>query len=376
MKVARALLRRVRQVVKGHLRTRSESPAKPTFAQGDEPLLSARLLAALVRALHGAGEDPAPLFARHGLAPAGLTHSGRIPHRVAEQVLHDALTLTGDPAFGLRVGLSTDPADHGELGLLMLAMGTPADRLEAVRRFGASWHDRLELRCERRQGLAHISIELSGLSMTRGIQDAVVAAAVHRARARMPPGWSPNEARLSYPRPQEAARYEQFLGCRVRFGGDDCGLVVPAAALGQRQPPTELLATLESFVLRAMPADPGDVRRSIRDLLLDGRLAGRWSAKGVAKALGVSRRTLDRRLEQHGTSFHAYLDGLRYEVAQNRLRSSDEYVAISEGLGFSDVRSFARAFKRWSGVTVSSFRRSRQRSSVGGGPDLQLSSLP
>lgn len=316
---------------------------------------------ALVRALHGVSRDPVSLFARYGLELTGLPGSLRVSHSVGEGLLTDALALAGDPAFGLRVGASTDPADHGELGLLMLALGTPADMLEVVRRFGASWHDRLGIRWERHQNLAHIFVDLGEVPMNRGVQDTLLAAIVHRARALMPPGWSPHEVRLSYARPPDAARYERFFGCRVRFGESCCVLVVPARPLEQRQAPTELSATLESFVWRTMPSDPQDVRRSIRELLLDRRLSGRWSAERVAKMLGMGRRTLDRRLEQHGTSFHAYLDEVRYEIAKQRLLASEDYAAIAEYLGFSDVRSFARAFKRWSGITMATFRRSRER---------------
>ena len=80
---------------------------------------------------------------------------------------------------------------------------------------------------------------------------------------------------------------------------------------------------------------------------------------GLADALGIHARTLQRRLKDLGDSHSAIQDRVRYQLAQQWLRNDALSIEdISEQLGFSDRRSFTQAFTRWSGQTPSQFRRS------------------
>ena len=78
----------------------------------------------------------------------------------------------------------------------------------------------------------------------------------------------------------------------------------------------------------------------------------------VARALELSVRTLRRRLEEAGTSFREVSDRLRAQAAQRLLHEQGLTVAeASRQLGFSDVRAFRRAFKRWLGQVPGEVRR-------------------
>jgi AraC-like DNA-binding protein len=96
----------------------------------------------------------------------------------------------------------------------------------------------------------------------------------------------------------------------------------------------------------------------VRQLLLDevGRVEP--TASRLARALGLSERTLSRRLDAEGTSFRAILDGLRRQTATALLR--DPALGIAEVafvLGYSEPTAFHRSFKRWTGMTPLSYRR-------------------
>ena len=79
----------------------------------------------------------------------------------------------------------------------------------------------------------------------------------------------------------------------------------------------------------------------------------------VASTLGMTDRTLRRRLQQEGTSFHVIIDDVRYSLAKEYLhttRMTADDIALV--LGFSDTANFRRAFKRWSGMATSQYRTS------------------
>jgi AraC-like DNA-binding protein len=80
--------------------------------------------------------------------------------------------------------------------------------------------------------------------------------------------------------------------------------------------------------------------------------------KLVASALGMTDRTLRRRLAAEGTSFSAIVHRLQYSVAIQHLRDRQltvEQIAIMAG--FSDSTSFRRAFMRWTSMSPAQFRR-------------------
>jgi len=84
---------------------------------------------------------------------------------------------------------------------------------------------------------------------------------------------------------------------------------------------------------------------------------GDASLVALAARIGMSERTLQRKLSGQGTSHQKLLDEMRRELALRYLR--DPNIAICEAaylLGFSESSAFHRAFKRWTGATPSEFR--------------------
>ena len=95
----------------------------------------------------------------------------------------------------------------------------------------------------------------------------------------------------------------------------------------------------------------------VRSQLLEDLRGGTPTADGVAQALHISVRTLHRSLRSEETSFGALLNQLRQEQATKYL--ADPKISIAEVgflLGFSELSSFYRAFKRWTGKTPADFR--------------------
>ena len=110
----------------------------------------------------------------------------------------------------------------------------------------------------------------------------------------------------------------------------------------------------------ARAPEPSPLQRDIErqvEPLLDG---GEVRMDQVARALGMSRQTLYRRLKDEGVTFEAILDRLRHRLALDLIRK--QRLSVKEAayrLGFSDPAAFSRAFKRWTGASPAAMRGQR-----------------
>lgn len=107
---------------------------------------------------------------------------------------------------------------------------------------------------------------------------------------------------------------------------------------------------------RAKTELPEDVRR-LRELLGRDDASG-WTLERAAQTLRVSKRTLQLRLEQAGTSFREELAAVRLARVKERLRrGEDKLLAIAIDVGFTSAQHFSRWFRSHTGMTPSEFRK-------------------
>jgi AraC-like DNA-binding protein len=168
--------------------------------------------------------------------------------------------------------------------------------------------------------------------------------------------------RLPRPAPPRPSRYEQFFGAPVFFDADCLELVYAHEAL-QRRPskPGELFAGQTSTNVTAVPAltrTASAFAELVQKQVLASLMEGVPSLSAVAKQLGVSGRTLRRRLAEARTGYAQLVD----EVRQRRAlvlasRGELDVTRLAELSGFADASSFARAFRRWTGQRPLEFMR-------------------
>lgn len=153
----------------------------------------------------------------------------------------------------------------------------------------------------------------------------------------------------------QCAAYEAFLGVpisrgtapRLVFDADDA-----------RRPFLTVNPVLWSYFEPALRQRLSEldaharVAERLRSAFLEALPAGEVSMHALGRKLGLSSRTLQRRLKDEGTSFQRTLDEVRTELARHYLKNSSMSGAeISFLLGFEDPNSFFRAFQRWTGKT-------------------------
>lgn len=169
------------------------------------------------------------------------------------------------------------------------------------------------------------------------------------------------EVRLSYPAPSHAHVYGQTFGCPVHFDAAQTSITVKTPALDTLLPHND--ARLNEIAVRQCSrherraAVPETTAARLRRTLKRHRASEFPSVEAVAREMGLSTRTLRRRLSSEGTSFRDVLGGLRLTLAEGYLEEGElTSKEIAWLLGFADTNAFRRAFKAWSGRTIGEYR--------------------
>ena len=178
----------------------------------------------------------------------------------------------------------------------------------------------------------------------------------------------PVEVKFRHLRVEDNAKFDRFFGCPVHFGTDYNSLTFSQSEL-ERPIPTadkrlyrlltrycrEILASLEE---KSREGRSLDLRHRVEKIISKSLCRGNIKIGPVARELGMSVRTLARRLRKGGVSFTKILDELRRKEALRHLRDPDvRLTQIAFYLGYSQPAAFSRAFNRWTGLTPLEWRR-------------------
>ncbi len=160
---------------------------------------------------------------------------------------------------------------------------------------------------------------------------------------------------FQHPCPADPQVYERWFGAPVRFCAEHTQLVLPRAALGFNLRTTDpaLLEILSRHARDLQGALPSGslLAEQVRSALQRGLRNNQCSVEDVAKELGLTPRSLQRRLKDEGHGFKELRDEVRSALARRYLESGLSAAEISFLLGFSEPSAFFRAFRRWTGVS-------------------------
>jgi AraC-like DNA-binding protein len=327
-----------------------------------EPPTRTPLVPAVVRYAAARGLDVEALAWRFDLAPQVATlEEASAAADLPEEIFRTVARASAEPQIALEVvcelttrrlklaELAVRASDSVRAALQRLARWVPLvhEGLEASLEEDARW----VLRTPRRpRGLG------------RYVHEVALAWAILHARGGAGE-LTPIHVWFAHPRPPELAPLHAFFGTGdIAFGREDSGFAVATADLDRpllhadRQA-VDTLAPLVDAELAARP--PGASLAARVAALVAASLPGGTDVGVVARAMHMSARTLQRRLEQEGTRFGDVLDQARLGAARRLLADPGVTLAdVALRVGFADVATFSRAFKRWTGLPPGQWRRS------------------
>jgi AraC-like DNA-binding protein len=264
------------------------------------------------------------------------------------------------PGWGLELGAALDGVTHGPAGAVAVTAPSLGAALTALARYAPVRTPFIDLRATRaarryelrivetcRLGAVRTAVLEMVLLSIQGVVEAALGRRMDAATFFMPA-----------PRPAHWRRYADHFHAPVRFAGNAARVELPAAwlelpcPLADRVAHRDACARLEALRER-LTGDFADAQ--VERALGDGDT--RPTLGAVARRLRLSPRTLVRRLGERGTSFRALLEEQRRARAGELLLRSQLSVAeIAERLGYEDPTNFARACRRWFGLSPRAYR--------------------
>lgn len=299
----------------------------------------------------------APLFARldHDPVLAPLREADSVSASVADVLWREA-SAGNEARYALEVAARAQPQTYGLLSYLVATSPTVATALRTLVSHYAllSTAARFELRVDRRSVTVSCHVDGTQPSAARQIFGvAIVVAFLRRQAPDLPP---PLAVELAVDRRIDVQACVQSFGCPVATERDVSSVRWPRDALDARLRGGD--ATLRGILVAHARADtPADTpwTTRVREVLTTTPRATELPA--TAGALGVSPRTLRRKLMTEGAAFSTIRDDVLAARAQAALREGERIEVVAARLGYADAAAFRRAFRRWTSMAPGDYRR-------------------
>lgn len=319
-------------------------------------------LLTLLRTLDQQGIDVARLIADEGLTlDSVLSGAMRIDMDVMTRLWHRARALTADPTLGLKVARNMRPTTFSSLTTALYAVPDLQTALRVIARYGNIFTDggfwwvreqprHMELVVLRRRAIAN------------EVADAVFGGILKLLQDISSPELRPSHVRIGRSRPANPAPWHAVFGSSVRFHGTNTSFMrFPRAPL--EAPLFGYDAAVFNHSVALMESQLAGLRHGpttayVRAQILSTLGTDEEDIESVAAAMGLTPRTLQRRLREESQTFRGLVDEVRRDTATRYL--VDSVIPVTEigaRLGYGNLPSFTRACYRWHGASPLAVRR-------------------
>jgi AraC-like DNA-binding protein len=314
--------------------------------------------------LKSAGVPVAPLLRRVGLTPEVIADSEeRLSVRSQITLLNEAAIALQDDSLGFTLARDFDPRALGLLYYVMASSQTLGDALKRVARYSQTTNEALVVRYREGNRLL-INLSYSGVPRhsDRHQIEFCMFAVLRICRVLTGQNLVPQHFSIAHHRSEGTSEMSRFVGTKVEFGADSDEFALNANA---RELPlvhsdnylNDLLLKYCEVALADRRDDMGQLRTRVENAISSTLPHGRVLVEDVARSLGMSKRTLARKLSDEGLNFTEILEQLRRDLAARYLDDRKLHVSkIAWLLGFHEVSAFTHAFKRWTGKTPRQLR--------------------
>lgn len=270
-----------------------------------------------------------------------------------------------DPAMPLKIAAHVRPANMGLLGYVASCCTNLGEAFARLQQFEnlvysvnalnvAFQDDEIILRWGAERGRPGHWVDSVAIGVLVAFTQHLIATPVY-----------PRRVRFINPEPLNPADFNAFFQCEVGFAGHYTEVVWPASLLETplKSPDHVMRSMLDQqaqLLLKQVKAGDESIA-GLQKAIQESVSAGSPSLDEVARRLFMSTRTLQRRLQEQGSSFRDELERVRVEMAKNCLEAGELSLAdIANFLAYNDQSAFTHAFKRVTGLSPAKYQRAKR----------------
>jgi AraC-like DNA-binding protein len=308
--------------------------------------------------------------ARHLLRSIGLDReaiedpAARIPYSDMMLLSEYAARMTKDADFGLHVGERVEQHEYGAVGYSVITSATLGDALRTLARYLPIWTNVGAFRLDVDGSVAHFQWKFfdSSLPEPRHDCEMSMATVMQFNRFRAGAEWTPREVWFQHAKPKDTGEHARIFRAPVRFGMPTNALLLDRRSLDipLRTARPQLHRAITEAAEQFLARDSGEANflQSVLSFVRQRLNSGDLNLDSAARHFGVSRRTLQRKLQQTDVSLRSLVQQARRDLSQHLLL--DAHMTATEtayALGYSEPSVFHRAFQKWHGMPPGAFGR-------------------
>lgn len=308
--------------------------------------------------------EPRPLFEHAGIDPKLMRDlSARVSQTKLDKLWFKIAEEIDDPCFGLKLGKFWHPSYMHALGYAWLASSTLRSALGRLVRYIHVVNQGVEITLSETDQLVTVSwISPSPTGADYWRADGALSIIMRMCRANYGDNLDPVEVSLRHGKPTCAGDFFSYFRCPVSFDGEFDGLVLTRESVEKNLPGANpLMSQLNDneMIKYLAKLNADDIIQRTKAEIIKQLPDGRASDNIIADSLHMSSRTLQRKLNENGTTFKKLLTDVRKELAMKYIQNRQiTLTELSFQLGFSEVSAFSRAFKQWTGNAPRYYRQS------------------
>ncbi|MCZ7911484.1 AraC family transcriptional regulator [Agrobacterium leguminum] len=322
-------------------------------------LIRVFVLQVIIQGLASEGDRLNALLKQHNISDARLGN----PYATVDLTdylgfFEDAAVTFSDPVLGARLGMNLRPGDFWPIGLVLMQAGSISSALAHFCRYAPAFQTGSSFSMQSSaEGLVcsyDVHGDLLDQELFRQDNEFTLACICSQIRTAFDKKWKPLEVRFRHGSNGRERLLERMFEAPVHFGqARNCIVVDPSEAERQhRNEDRELIGILNQHLGSLVVANNSELSMTEQvQALIHVKLGiSSVAIPDLAKEMRMTARSLQRRLEEEGTSVREILQAHRKRMAENYLSRGDMSMEeISNALGYAEPLIFARAFKSWTG---------------------------
>ncbi len=327
------------------------------------PEFTSHLVTRTLAAVRAAGGDDRALATEFDLPPELPREGFKIELGAFRAFTEAAARATGDPFLGLTMAAQVVRGSYGLTEFIVRSADTFRSAFQALERFGMLVNDGARFAFTEKNGEGVFDHWVAGEPEAEGrvANEFTLAHLVRVADQMLPSPIRLSRVWFAHGAVSDVGRLTEVFQAPISFGAGSNGFAFSAALLDLplKGSDSALNAFLDGQAKEALErkGDKADPVAPVRAAIERALRSDEPTVESIASGLRMSSRTLQRRLGVAGTSFQGVLDELRRNLARSYLENPRLSVGeVAYLLGYSDLRAFDRAFRKWTGQSPREWR--------------------